>query len=373
MRRILLATALSVSFVSVLQLGHATTVEVLPVETSSSPVPSDSLVQQQTAAVLADGMRRYGASGGAVVVLDVHTGQIVSLVSLVDATGGGEINPGYNRAINNVHELGSVMMIFPVVQALNEGLADPDSLIDTPEYLPAGRHFQIRDYRRFGEQLSLSDVFVRSSNVGVAQIARMIGGERQRDFLGTLGFLEPTYLEVSHPTEARSVVPERWDDVTVLTLAYGHGLSASPLQLAAAYASVVNGGYLVRPTLTANGAARPQIITEASSAQVRLMLREFVERGSGNLADVPGYSVGGRTGSANLALLTGGYSDKRVVSTFVAVFPTDAPEYVVVTMLEDAIHLTDDGRRRSAGWTSAPLTAEIIARVGPILLDQASD
>jgi cell division protein FtsI (penicillin-binding protein 3) len=170
MRQVLLATALTAALWPIVQASHATTLGVVPVETSASPVSSDSQVQQQTSAALAEGMRRYGASGGAAVILDVHTGQIVSLVSLVDATAGAEVNRGYNRAINNVNELGSVMMIFPIAQALSEGLLDPDSLIDTPESLAAGRYVQIRDFAHFEAQTSLRDVFVRSSKVASEEL-----------------------------------------------------------------------------------------------------------------------------------------------------------------------------------------------------------
>jgi cell division protein FtsI (penicillin-binding protein 3) len=323
-------------------------------------------VQQEATAALLDGMREMNASAGAVVIMDVNTGRVLSLVSVVGEGAADADDPQFNRAANNVHELGPVMRIFAVAQAIDEGLITPETLIETPPSLSIGR-FTMRDYRPRDSQMTPSDVFLYSSFVGSAQIGQKIGPERQQEFLGSLGFLDGNHIEELYPTHIAAVRPDRWGDLSAATVAYGFGLTVSPLQLAAGYASLVNGGIRVYPTLGPLPRRGVRIISEETSAYVRDLLRESVVTGTASLADVPGYSVGGVTGSSDARLPTGGYSEENWIATFAAVFPIEEPKYVVVTLLEDPVYSAEGEERKTAGWTVAPVTRRIIERINPLL------
>lgn len=326
---------------------------------------ASSPVQQTATAALTEGIDQMNASGGSVVILDVKTGQIVALAS-VGREDGSEQVP-WHRAINNVQEVGGVMAIFAIAQALEEGLITGTTQIETPPSLSVAG-FQFRDYRPSADTMTPADIFTYASYVGTAQIGRMIGPERQQQFLDRLGFSEPHPLEELYPTQLDPVRPTHWRELSAMTVAAGHGLSASPLQIATAYASIVNGGTRVYASFQPNNRTDERVISEETSTVVREMLRGAVLTGTASLADVPGYSVGGRSGSSDLRLPSGEFDQERAVVTFVAVFPFDAPRYIVATQLENPVHLSPEGEeRRSAGWTVVPVTRSVIERVGSIL------
>lgn len=339
----------------------------------------DLTVQTAIERVLFGGMKIMGAKGAAAVLMDVHTGEVISIVSLPDfdpndrprplTTGDAADSPLFNRAVQGVYELGSTFKIFAVAQALELGLVSPATMIDTRGPLKWGR-FSIRDFREYGPQLSVTDVIVDSSNIGTARVAMQIGAERQQDFLGQLGFLEATPLELVEAPGARPLRPSNWSEISTMTISYGHGLSASPLHLAAAYASILNGGTRVQPTiLRVEGASRgARVVSPEVSAVARDMLRQVVVRGTASFGDVPGYQVGGKTGTADKPLTRGGgYYDDRVIATFASVFPANDPAYVLVVALDEPeIHAAGEARR-TAGWTAVPIAAEIISRAAPLL------
>jgi cell division protein FtsI (penicillin-binding protein 3) len=325
-----------------------------------------SPVQQEATAALLDGMREMNASAGAVVIMDVNTGRVLSLVSVVGEGAADADDPQFNRAANNVHELGPVMRIFAVAQAIDEGLITQETMIETPPSLSIAG-VTIRDYRPRDSQMTPADVFGYASFVGSAQIGQKIGAERQQEFLESIGFLDGNRIEELYPTHIAALRPDRWGDLSAATVAYGFGLTVSPLQLAAGYASLVNGGTRVYPTFGPLPPRGDRIIAEETSAYVRKLLRESVVTGTASLAEVPGYSVGGATGSSDARLPTGGYSKENWVATFAAVFPIEEPNYVVVTLLEDPVYSVEGEERKTAGWTVVPVTSRIIQRVGSIL------
>jgi cell division protein FtsI (penicillin-binding protein 3) len=229
--------------------------------------------------------------------------------------------------------------------------------------------FRINDFHDYGPQLSVTDVIVESSNIGAARIAQMIGAEQQRDFLTRLGFAAATGVELAEAHGARPLLPPNWSELSTMTIAYGHGLSASPLHLAAAYATLANGGSRVTPTLLA-GAQKPlgaQIVSPAVAATIMSMLRQVVTRGTASFGEVPGYEVGGKTGTADKPKPTGGYYDDKVIATFAAVFPAQTPEYVLVLTLDEPVENAGSETRRTAGWTAVPVGAEVIRRAAPLL------
>ena len=338
----------------------------------------DTPVQAAIEEVLAGAVAIYDAQGASAVLMRAGTGEIAAMVSLPDfdpndrpvplLEGAQDESPLFNRAVQGVYELGSVFKLFPVAQALELGLVSPSTMIDTEGPLRVGG-FAVRDFRSYGDELSVTDVMVRSSNVGTGELALMIGSDRQRDFLGALGLLEGTPTQVQEARRALPLLPPNWGETYAVTVSYGHGLSVSPIHVAAAYGAMVNGGHVVRPTLVAGqgGPTGERVISEGTSARVRDMLRQVVTRGTASMAEVPGYFLGGKTGTADKPRPEGGYYEDRVIATFAGAFPAHDPEWVVVVTLDEPEETSGREVRRTAGWTAVPVAAEIVSRVAPLL------
>jgi cell division protein FtsI (penicillin-binding protein 3) len=339
----------------------------------------DLTLQAAMEEVLDSGVTIMNARGAAGILMDVHTGEILAMASLPDfdpndrpaapRSGDQSDNPLFNRAVQGVYELGSVFKIFPVAQALELGLVDPQTMVETAGPKSFGG-FRISDLRNYGPELSVTDVIVKSSNIGTAHVAQMIGRDRQRDFLGRLGFLAPTRVEMVEAPTGEPLLPRDWTDLSMVTISYGHGLSTSPLHLAQAYASVVNGGTRVSATLLRqDGPAAPgeRIVSLAVSALATDMLRQVVARGTASFADVEGYEVGGKTGTADKPRPNGGYFDDKNITTFAGVFPATDPRYVIVVTLDEPVETSGPEPRRTAGWTAVPVAAELIRRAAPLL------
>jgi cell division protein FtsI (penicillin-binding protein 3) len=340
----------------------------------------DLTIQAAVEEVLAGGMTIMNAQGASAVLMDAHTGEVISLASLPDfdpnarprplLEGDPSQSPLYNRAIQGVYELGSTYKLFTVAQALEEGLVTTETMVDTQGPLRMAG-FSINDFHDYGPRLSVRDVLVQSSNIGTARLAQMIGPERQQQFLGRLGLLEALDFEMIESRQGRPLYPSNWGQLSTMTISYGHGISATQLHLAAAYATMVNGGTLVRPTLQRQ--AEPQlgerVISEETSLALREMLRAVVaeEEGTANLAEIAGYEVGGKTGSADKPNPNGGYYEDRVIATFASIFPSNDPQYVLVVTLDEPSISVLGETRRTAGWTAVPVAAEVIRRVAPLL------
>ena len=338
----------------------------------------DLTVQQAVEEILAGGMRLMNAKGATAIVMEVATGEIVAMASLPDfdpndrpvplAKGDASDSPLFNRAVQGVYELGSTFKIFAVAQALELGLVNPATMVETKSPMVWGR-FRIRDFHNYGPALSVTDVIVESSNVGTARIALMIGGDRQKTFLEKFGFLAATSVEMPEAATGRPIVPPKWTEITSMTVGYGHGLAASPMHLAAAYATIANGGRKVTPTLVhaENRAPGPQLIRPEVAGTALAMMRAVVTRGTASFADVPGYEVAGKTGTADKVKPGGGYYDDKVIATFASAFPASDPKYVLVLTLDEPSSYAANENRRTAGWTAVPVAAEVIRRVAPIL------
>ncbi len=338
----------------------------------------DLSVQSVVEEVLLGGMKLMNAKGAAAILMDVQSGEVVAMASLPDfdpnerpqpaTKGDAGDSPLFNRAVQGVYELGSTFKIFAISQALDLGLVSPDTMVDTKDPFIWGKH-RINDFHDYGAELSVMDVIVKSSNIGTAHIALMVGGARQQAFLKALGFFVPTDIELVEAPTGKPLLPKKWADISTLTISYGHGLSASPLHLAAAYATIVNGGIKVSPTLL-HDAARPEgarVLSEKTSAIARTMLRQVVVRGTASMGEVPGYQVGGKTGTADKPKPGGGYYDEKVITTFASIFPASDPKYVLVVSLDEPVETSGSEPRRTAGWTSVPVAAEIIRRVAPMM------
>jgi cell division protein FtsI (penicillin-binding protein 3) len=338
----------------------------------------DLTVQATVEEVLAGGMALMNARGASAVLMDVHTGEVISMASLPDfdpnarprplLEGDQADSPLFNRAVQGVYELGSVFKTFTIAQALELNLYSPFDMIDTTGPLRMAG-FAIRDFSYYGPEQSVSDVLIHSSNIGTARMAQTIGRERQEEFLRRLGLLTPTPVELVEAASARPLVPPRWGELSTMTISYGHGVSTSPLHLAAAYSTVVNGGTLIEPTLLRRDAPTqgPRIISESTSRIVNSMLRQVVTEGTASFGEVEGYAVGGKTGTADLPRPNGGYYEDRNLNTFASAFPMHDPQYVLIVTLQEASDPSGNQPRRTAGWTAVPVAAEVIRRTAPLL------
>ncbi len=339
----------------------------------------DLRVQTALEEVLAAGMAEMNARGATGILMEAATGQIRAMASLPDfdpnlrpalpVSGDPADSPLFNRAAQGRYELGSVFKPFTVALALEDGRMTPQTLVDTEGPMRWGR-FTIRDFHDYGPRLSVEDVLVHSSNIGSARLALAAGAQAQSAFLGRLGLLEPLTVELGEAAQARPLLPAKTSDLTTMTIAYGHGIAVTPLHLAAAYATLANGGFRVRPSLVASD-ARPteadRVISARLSRQMRGLMRQVVTRGTAKLADVSGYEVAGKTGTADKPLPTGGYARDKVISTFAGFFPADAPEYVLVVAFDEPSTAINGQSFRTAGLTTVPIAAKVIRRIAPIL------
>ncbi len=340
----------------------------------------DLSVQTAMREVLDAGMVMMNAKGAAGILMDVRTGEVLSLVSLPDfdpndrpnplVKGDPADSPLFNRAVQGVYELGSTFKIFATAQALELGLVNPDTMVDANAPMRWGKH-TINEFQRknYGPKLSVTDVIVKSSNVGTARLALQIGAERQQAFLRSLGMFAPTPLELSEAPGARPLIPARWPEIVTITTSYGHGMSASPMHLATAYAAIANKGVMVQPTLlrregTVEGV---RVMSERTAAASVEMLRKVVTEGTASYAEVPGYAVAGKTGTADKPKRTGGYYKDKVVNTFASVFPAEDPRYTLIVTLDEPVDTSGPEPRRTAGWTAVPVAAEVVRRVAPLL------
>ncbi len=339
----------------------------------------DLTVQAAVERVLAGGMQMMNAKGATAVLMDARNGEIIAMASLPDfdpndrprplVAGDASDSPLFNRAVQGLYELGSTFKVFAVSQALELGLINPETMIPTKGPLVWGK-FRINDFHNYGNTLSVTDVIVESSNIGAANIAKDIGAERQQAYLASLGLMSPSPVELVEAAGAKPLVPPHWSELSTMTISYGHGLSTSPLNLATAYASVLNGGIRVVPTLVHRDGpieTGPRIVSATTSAQTRAMLRAVVTRGTASFGEVPGYQVAGKTGTADKPDPHGGYYDDKVIATFASVFPANDPRYVLVVTLDEPEETSGSEPRRTAGWTAVPVAAEVIRRVGPLL------
>ena len=326
---------------------------------------------------LAAGMAQFTAKGAAGVLMDVETGEIIAMVSLPDFdpnaepepfAGPAELNPRFNRAAQGRYELGSTFKVLTAAFALETGVVGTDTMIETGSALAWGRH-RIRDLHRMPPEMSVTDIVVRSSNVGAARLALRVGTPRLKDYLDRLGFFDPLPLELAEVERAAPLLPPKWTDLSTMTISFGHGLAASPVHLAAAYATLANGGRRVRPTLVRGGNAEPgeQVFSADTSRRMMSIIRDVVSRGTGRRTNLPGYEVGGKTGTADKYKPGGGYYRDRVISTFVSVFPTNRPKYVMAISLDEPEDRSGKYVVREASRTAVPVTAAAIGRIAPLL------
>lgn len=333
---------------------------------------------------LSDAMAEFKAQGAVGIVMDARSGEVMSMVSLPDydpnRLEATDRQNRFNRATLGTYELGSVFKIINTAMALESGAADMFDIYDAREPITVSR-YTISDFHAKHRQLSVPEIFIYSSNIGSARMALDVGAERQRAFLDTLGLLSPLSLEL--PELGRPQYPHTWRPINTMTISYGHGISVTPLHMASAVAGIVNGGLKVEPTLLRRGdagngiaaaatsvtpAATParRVVSPAVSDAMRRLMRLNALQGSGRGADVAGYLVGGKTGSAEKLTGQGAYDGKALMSSFVGAFPMHDPRYVVLVILDEPVGNERTQGHATGGWTAAPVVGRIIEHIAPI-------
>ena len=332
----------------------------------------DVRVQHVVRDVLVDALETYQALAATAAVMDVTTGEVLALVSLPDFNpntreGLGEAT-SLNRATGGVFELGSVFKIFTIAAGLDSGAITMDSMHDARFPIRIGSS-TINDFHARRAILTTSEVFTSSSNIGTIRIAEAMGMPTQRAYYERLGLLDR--MDVELPGVASPFYPrEEWSRLSAATIAFGHGLTTTPLQLLAAAAATVNGGMYIEPTFLPRTREEAmlearQVLSGQTSAHMRELFRANVDHGSGRRAAVDGLDVGGKTGTAE-KIVDGAYSGDHRLNSFVSAFPMDEPRYALMVVLDDP-QPAEGQTSATAGLNTAPMTRQIIERIAPIL------
>ncbi|MER8810014.1 MULTISPECIES: peptidoglycan D,D-transpeptidase FtsI family protein [Mesorhizobium] len=331
----------------------------------------DLRIQHVVRDEIAAGLERYRAMGAGAVVLNVKTGEVVAMASVPDFDPNNPYNAQdkdrLNRMSAGLYEMGSTFKSFTSAMALDSGKATMSSRFDASHPIRVG-HQAIHDFHGKNRVLSLPEVFLYSSNIGSAREAELVGIEAHREFLHRLGILEKMQTEL--PEVARPTEPKVWKQVNSFTIAFGHGVSTTPLQAAVGCAALVNGGFLMQPTFLVRSqedamAAAKKVVTEKTVEGMRYLYSLNAEKGSARNARVPGYRVGGKTGTAE-KVINGRYSKELNFNTFVAAFPMDDPQYLVFT-IADAPHPEKPGMTDVAANNAGVMAGNIIRRSAAML------
>lgn len=317
-------------------------------------------------------MEKFKAVGATGLVLDIQTGELVSMVSLPDYDpvhiGTASQDQRFNKATLGVYEMGSTFKLFNTAMALESGKISLNSRYDVENPIRVAR-FTIRDSHPEHGMMDVGEILVNSSNIGSVRMVLEVGTEMQKAFLGKLGMLQPISIEL--PENGAPLYPNPWREVNTMTISFGHGIAVTPVHLARATAAMVNGGALPSVTLLkkdenyqVDGRA---VISPQTSDIMRRLMRAVVEQGTAKKANVPGYRVGGKTGTAEKVSSAGGYARRAVMTSFVGAFPMDAPRYVILAVLDEPQPLKETYGFITSGWNAAPTAGRIVARIAPLL------
>ena len=340
----------------------------------------DANIQFLIKTELKKAMNDFNANAAGGLLMDVKNGEVLSLVSLPDYNVNirNDISDlrYMNQITKGVFELGSVFKTFTLALALEENILSPETIIDNiPNEVKCSK-YSIRDIHKFPDKLSAEDILIRSSNIGSLMIGRKVGEEKLKNFLERLGLLKTISFELE---EIGKPLSFNWEKCKLETVSFGHGITTTPLQAATAYASLTNGGYTINPTLklkkNLNSISQQSIISKNTSDQINKILRKVVtdKEGTGSFADIFGYNVGGKTGTAKSYI-----NGNKNINTFISIFPSEKPKYVLLIILDDpkaAPHIIYNYRgqmvknisRNEAGWNSVYVAGKIIKKIGPIL------
>jgi cell division protein FtsI (penicillin-binding protein 3) len=321
----------------------------------------------------------FTAKGGDGLIMNVHTGEVLAMVSLPDfdpAHPGApdpthpEISPAdrmFNRVTLGDYEIGSVFKIFTTAMGLDSGATTMTGTFDATHPIRIGR-FTISDYHGKHRVESVPEILMYSSNIGEAKIALAVGAQRQQEYLRRFGLLSPPSIEIEEIGKPH--FPAHWREVNVMTIGFGHGISETPLQIASAGAALVNGGILRPATLVklppGYAPQGRQVISPKTSEEMRKLLRLVVEYGTGEMVGAKGYVVGGKTGTAD-KVVGRHYAERKLLSSFLGAFPMNDPKYLVLAMVDEPHPNKASHGYATAGWTAAPAVGRVIERIAPLL------
>ena len=331
----------------------------------------DLRVQHIVRDELEQAMERYQAIGAGAVVLNARTGEVLAMASLPDFDPNNPVNAHekdrLNRMSGGVYEMGSTFKGFTLAMALDAGTANLNSRFDATRPIQISRH-TIRDFHGKGRVLTVPEVFIYSSNIGTARMAETVSVENHRAFFRKIGLLDRMKTEL--PEVARPTEPAEWKRIHQITIAFGHGVATTPLQTAMSAAAMLNGGKLINPSFlprSESQAARTatQVIKPETSAMMRYLFRLNVEKGSGRRAEAPGFFVGGKTGTAE-KVVNGRYSNNKRFNAFLAGFPVNDPDYIVLVILDEP-KPEKPGMSATSGLNTAPVVGNIIRRTATLL------
>ena len=332
---------------------------------------------------LTKALTTFEATGGGALLMNVDNGEILSLVSLpnfdINIRSDLKDKKYINKISKGVYELGSIFKTFTVALALENNLVKPKTVIKNITNSVKCSKYSISDLKKFPTKLSVEDILIRSSNIGTLLIARKIGEEKYKKFIKESDLLKSPDVQLM---ELGNPINFNWNKCKLETVSFGHGITTTPLQAATVYAALTNGGKMIKPNLKKGEKSEKnkRLITEETSKSLNKILRKVVTdvEGTASLANIFGYDVGGKTGTSQ------NYKNKKEnLNTFISVFPTKKPKYVLLVMLENPQIAKDliynyrgtkiKGNRNEAGWNSVYVAGKIIEKIGPILAIKSKD
>jgi cell division protein FtsI (penicillin-binding protein 3) len=319
---------------------------------------------------LARQIAEFRAIGGSAIIMDVPSGELLAMVSLPDFDANSPATASddqrFNRNTLGLYEMGSTFKTFTIAMALDGGTTHMNASYDARRPIEWGQH-TINDFRGQNRWLTVPEVFMHSSNIGMVRITLQAGRERQRAFLGRLGLFRPTTVEL--PEVATPRIPNPWREINAMTIAFGHGMSVTPLHLLNATAASVNGGILRPVTVLRRaepGAATGErVMAQRTSDQIRRLMRMVVTDGSGRAAAAPGYLVGGKTGTAE-KIRSRRYSEHARIASFVGAFPINNPRFAILVMLDEPQPTAQTQGFATGGWVAAPLVGRLVPQLAAL-------
>ena len=331
----------------------------------------DVRIQQIMHEELTRGIADFNGIGGAGIVLDARTGELLAMVSLpdFDPNQAGTAGPDqrFNRATLGIYEMGSTFKVFNTAMALDSGRIQLTDKFDTTKPIQIGR-YTIHDFEPMHRWLSVPEIFMLSSNIGAARMAMEMGTDSQKSFLAKVGMLRPVSVEL--PELGRPLYPSEWRPINTMTIAFGHGIAVSPLHVVSGVAAMVNGGIMRPATLIKRAPDEvsdgQRVISPNTSNLMRELFRLVVQAGTGKSAEAPGYLVGGKTGTAEKQVAKG-YSTNARLASFVGAFPMSDPRYIVLVMVDEPKPNAHSYGFATGGWVAAPVVSRIVQRMAPLL------
>ncbi len=341
--------------------------------TSTKPVKLsvDMGIQNTIREELIAGMKHFMAEGAAAILMNVNTGQIIAMISVPDFNPNDNIKVSdramFNFATKGVYEAGSVFKVFNTAMCLDSGKIDVNSRFDTSKPIYFGR-YRVSDPHGSHKMLTPEDILVESSNIGSTLEVMQVGKQYQRSFFQKINMDKAlSDFEVTETAKPLFLSEKRWTDHSMATISYGYGISTTPLHIITAFSAVINGGIYHEPTLLAEPKdTGRRIVSNETSEKMRSLLRAVVVRGTGRRANVEGYQVFGKTGTAD-KLVNGRYDHKKSISTFISGFPESDPKYALLVVFDDPKGLKETWNHTEAGWNAVPTAKNIITAVAPQL------